>query len=153
MVKLLFIRWTNETRGEARRHNHLAGSKSITGETMKLSRRYLPTTRRAGRKCRPFRVQGAPRERQSLQTIVIVSKRILHTHESVTAIAISGSKKNRSRVLRIPSVLPVRYCSRWNLQEINFVSFSKIRDTDNEKKQNAPTLHLHLYILQMIILR
>lgn len=40
--------------GGVRRHNHLAGSKSITGETMKLSRRYLPTTSHADRECRPL---------------------------------------------------------------------------------------------------
>ena len=83
-AKLLFIRRTlagfGASEGNARRgsHNHLAGSKSITDETMKLSRRYLPTTEPPSYENvgRP-RVQGASLRAaaQPLQTIVIAIAR------------------------------------------------------------------------------
>lgn len=173
-VKLLFIRRTlagfGEGEGNARRgsHNHLAGLKSITDETMKLSRRYLPTIEPPSyetRKCRPasgsrcLSPRGSPaspddryRDREGNPG---------HTHESVTAIADDIWIERVQAVNECPGCLSASAAKILLAMEFtgNQLRSTLVRkaskNTDNEERTKCtdapPSLPAH--VLQMIIPR
>lgn len=132
---------TSGTSREASRHNHLAGSKSITGETMKLSCHYLPTTSHAWRNVGRFWFKVLLAS-ASLRTIVMIEKGIRDTLENVATIAILHIEEEEEDASALDvSVLRERYCSLANFRE-NFIRFKEQSNFGNSQNKTNKRLFL-----------